>query len=292
MARPIKKNVNMKILFCCVTWCIVMMCVAHTSYAQTPPTAAVSTAAPTSSAPVDKKALLSDTPVDLHTYSAKVDPNAVVCTILSGRLDLLNLSYVLDIFSTYKVEKNCSPHNYQRLTIASVAAQLRTTGASHVIRGGYHHYLMDVNTSPVNNPYYFLGNLKFSKTGFIRLELWPILRGLMPGMEELVLASFVPFEVSAQINYVWNVGTLAHILISPEGKYYLMYAFTNNVKPELTREGLTDIAKTMQLPPGWKYQNRLLSKTVSVRTTPVSGYRLNFLFDELQNYYVESEELY
>ena len=269
-----------------------MMCFAHTSYAQTPPLSAVSAGAPTSSAPVEKNSFLSDTTVDLHTFSAKVDPNAVVCTILSGRLDLLNLSYMLDIFSTYKVEHSCSPQKYQRLTIASVAAQLRTTGASHVIRGGYHHYLMDVNTSPVNNPYYFLGNLKFSKTGFIKLELWQILRGLMPGMEELVLASYSPFEISSQINYVWNVGTLAHILISPEGKYYLMYAFTNNVKPGLTREGLTDIARTMQLPPGWKYQNRLLSKTVTVATTPVSGYRLNFLFDELQNYYVESEELY
>lgn len=292
MARPIKKNVYMKIRFCCVTWCIVMMCFAHTSYAQTPPVPAASAAAPTSSASVDKKAFLSDATVDLHTFSAKVDPEAVVCTILSGRLDLLNLSYMLDIFSSYKVEKNCSPQSYQRLTIASVAAQLRTTGASHVIRGGYHHYLMDVNTSPVNNPYYFLGNLKFSKTGVIQLELWRVVRGLMPGMAELVLASYTPFAVSTQINYVWNVGTLAHILISPEGKYYLMYAFTNNVKPGLTRDGLTDIAKTMQLPPGWKYQNRLLSKTVTVTTAPINGFRVNFLFDELQNYYVESEELY
>lgn len=216
-----------------------------------------------------------------------VDHDAAICLIYAGGFDVWSLGYVLNIYSTYKVEKECNEDNFRNLTLASMAAQLRTVGnTTYTVRGGYHRQLMSVNLSPVTAAYYEIGNIKFSPTGSVKLRLIDIIFNKSPTLLGAITATYTPFIVNTNLHYIWNIGEPVHQLVAPNGKKYLMYTYTNRIYPGMTRESLENLGQYLQLPPGWKYESFILDKTVTVRTTVLNNFEAISIFDELDNYYV------
>jgi hypothetical protein len=210
------------------------------------------------------------------------------CTIYKSGFDLFKLSFVLSIYSTYQVEKSCDAKYFYNLTLASIDAQSNTfTKSLLTLRGGAHGYTMDVNLSPVTNTFFYIGKLRFSKVGEVRITLAEAFDKKVWKIANVVNNPYSNFDVQSQIHYIWNIGSLAHKLIAPNGDRYILYAFTNEVATNLTRETLIDLGSRLNLPEGWSYENSLLTKTITVNPTPLDQYLSTIIFDDFNNFYVK-----
>jgi hypothetical protein len=224
------------------------------------------------------------------TLSASLESNVhgLVCTIYIGSFDLFSLSLVLEIYSTFKVEPSCNETDYVGLTVASILAQSRiVTGSSKVIGSGIHAFTMDVNLTPVSNPFFSIGNLRFSKIGEVRISILNAFRRKTLDLANVVNITYSPFTLQSKTHYIWNIGSLIHRLVAPNGDSYIMYSYTNQISSSLNRDTLIDLSGQLRLPEGWRYENELLNKTVTIRPTPLNDYGSEVLFDELNNFYVK-----
>jgi len=210
------------------------------------------------------------------------------CTFYKSRFDLFSLSFVLSIYSTYKVEQSCDATYFYDITLASMDAQSNTfTRSLLTLKGSAHGYTMDVNLSPVTEEYFYVGRLRFSKTGQVRLGVVDAIKKKAWKIANVVNSSYTTFFLESKLHYIWNIGTLAHKLIAPNGDKYIMYTFTNEIATDLTRDNLVGLGSRLKLPEGWSYQNTLLSKTVTVYPTPLDNFRSAVIFDEFNNFYVK-----
>ena len=83
---------------------------------------------------------------------------------------------------------------------------------------------------------------------------------------------------------------MIHRLVAPNGDTYIMYAYTNEVAKDLKRDNLIDLGGQLRLPDGWRYENVLLNKTITVRPTPLNSFASGVIFDELNNFYVKYQK--
>jgi hypothetical protein len=164
------------------------------------------------------------------------------------------------------------------------------SGSTKTFRGGAHAYTMDVNLSPVSNPFFYIGNLKFSKVGEVKISLLSAIQKKTWNIGNVVNMTYNPFELNSQIHFIWNIGTLIHRLVAPNGDTYIMYAYTNEVAKDLKRDNLIDLGGQLRLPDGWRYENVLLNKTITVRPTPLNSFASGVIFDELNNFYVKYQK--
>jgi len=223
--------------------------------------------------------------------AASSDTKGIVCTVLTSHFDWLSLSFVLSNYSTYKVESSCNEDYFFALTMASITAQSRIVSqTTKTFRGGAHAYTMDVNLSPVSDTFFSIGNLRFSKVGEVKISIASALKKKMWDIANIVNVTYTPFTFQSKIHYIWNIGTLIHRLVAPNGDTYIMYAYTNEVATELNFENLIDLGGQLRLPEGWRYENVLLNKTINVRPTPLNDYGSDVLFDELNNFYVKYQQ--
>lgn len=228
---------------------------------------------------------------ELDAAANASDVNGLVCTVFISHFELLSLSFILTAYSTYKVEPSCNEEYYFGLTMASITAQSRVvSGSTRTFRGGAHAYTMDVNLSPVSNPFFSIGNLKFSKVGQVKIGLVSALQKKTWDIANVVNVTYSPFVLQSQIHYIWNIGTLIHRLVAPNGDTYIMFAYTNEVATELKRDNLIELGGQLRLPDGWRYENALLNKTITVRPTPFNDFGSDVLFDELNNFYVKYQK--
>lgn len=210
------------------------------------------------------------------------------CSFYKSAFDLFRLSLVLKVYSTYKVEQSCDAKYFYDITLASMDAQSNVfTKSALTLRGSAHGYTMDVNLSPVTDTFFYVGKLRFSKTGEVRFGLLDAIRKGTWKVANVVNSSYKTFLFESQLHYIWNIGTLAHKLIAPNGDRYIMYTFTNQIATDLNRDNLIGLGSRLKLPEGWSYQNSLLSKTITVYPTPLDNFRSEVVFDEFNNFYVK-----
>jgi hypothetical protein len=212
------------------------------------------------------------------------------CSFYKSHFDLFSFSFVLSVYSTYKVENSCDAKYFYDITLASMDAQSNTFTQSHLtLRGSAHGYTMDVNLSPVTSKFFYVGKLRFSKTGEVRFSLIDGLRNNSWKVANVVNSSYREFSFNSQLHYIWNIGTLAHHLIAPNGDRFIMYTFTNQIATDLTRDNLINLGSRLNLPDGWSYENSLLTKTVTVYPTPATNFRSTVIFDDFNNFYVKHD---
>ena len=92
--------------------------------------------------------------------------------------------------------------------------------------------------------------------------------------------------VSSLFN-IWNAGTLAHILVSPTGDSYILSQYTNRILNGLNRANASNLKSLLRLPPGWNFENILLSDPISVQTTVQNKFRTTIVLDEFSNIYIK-----
>jgi len=224
---------------------------------------------------------------------AEDDPASVVkkdnwvCNLVATRFNIWQLELLLTTLSTYKVD-SCSPESMNALTTASAFAQLRAVpGFSTIMKGGASRQIMDINLTPISSEYYWVSNLKFSQLSTSRIKLSQLYQTTKLGStKNLAGASYVPFKLVGETHYIWNSGSLIHRLVSPEGNAYIMYSYTRDVQPSLSRETLSDLNSMLRLPPGWTFENYFLDKNVVVRAGLENQNSITVIFDDLNNNYV------
>jgi len=103
-------------------------------------------------------------------------------------------------------------------------------------------------------------------------------------------AAQTPYEVvtNKQLSkWVYKKGNQVFLLRAPEGKVYVMQAYTTIEDPNLTYEQLPELGSKMKkLPPGWKYEVKTLDKDLVLdlrRATPAGLKHLTL--DEFANVY-------
>ena len=214
-----------------------------------------------------------------------------VCNLVATRFNIWRLELVLTTLSTYRVD-SCTPESMNALTTASAAAQLKAVpGFNTIIKGGASRQIMDINLTPISSEYYWVSNLKFSELGTSRIKLSQLYQTTKLGSSKnLAGASYVPFKLVGEAHYIWNSGSLIHRLVSPEGDAYIMFSYTRDVQPTLSRETLSDLNSMLRLPPGWTFENYFLDKNVVVRAGLENENSIVVIFDDLNNNYVRYDE--
>jgi len=213
-----------------------------------------------------------------------------VCNLVATRFDLWRLELVLQTLSTYRIS-SCTPESMHELSTAAASAQLKAIpGFNTIIKGGANQQIMDINLTPISNEYYWVSNLKFSAHTTSRISLLQLYQTTrLGGTKNLAGASYVPFKLKGEVHYIWNAGSLVHRLVSPEGNAYIMFSYTRDVQPSLTRDTLSDLNELLRLPIGWVYENFFLDQNIVVRTGLENDSSIVVVFDDLNNYYVRYE---
>ena len=110
-------------------------------------------------------------------------------------------------------------------------------------------------------------------------------------LEAATKASKVPYQplTNKQFSkWVFKKGNQVFLLRAPEGKVYVMQAYTTVEDPSLTYEQLPQLGSKLQkLPPGWKYEVKTLTEDLAfdVRKATPAGLK-HLTLDELGNVYL------
>jgi hypothetical protein len=205
-----------------------------------------------------------------------------------GHMDWLRLRYVLKLYTTFKVEDSCDSVYFNKITTASITAQLAPLGpVAMPVRGGVQRYLMDVNLSPSLHPYNFVGKLRFSEQGEVILKPFDSIRWPLIGPKDVANSAYYRFTLQMPISFIWNEGSLAHRLIAPDGMKYIMFAWTNQSAIDITRDKLIELKTRLDLPPDWEYQSFLINKPLTIKSLLTMNHANRVLYDELGNYYIQ-----
>jgi hypothetical protein len=224
---------------------------------------------------------------EISSTSSVVQPNNWNCSLHAARFDIWRLEVAVTTLSTYRLQP-CPASRMEKVNAASAAAQLRTVANfSTIVKGGSHQQIMDINLTPVSSEYVWVGDLKFSVLGSTRISLRQLFQTTkLSDTKNLAGANYVAFRFSGNTHYIWNTGSLVHRLVSPKGETYLMTDFTQEVEPSLTRDNLSNLDTMLRLPPGWKFENYFLGRTIVVRAGVDNNNSVEVLFDDMNNSYV------
>lgn len=110
-------------------------------------------------------------------------------------------------------------------------------------------------------------------------------------LEAAAKAAQTPYQplTNAQLSkWVFKKGNQVFLLRAPEGKVYVMQAYTTAANPTLSYDQLPQLGSKMEkLPTGWKYETKTLDKDLVFDVRKATPYGLKHLtLDEFENVYL------
>jgi hypothetical protein len=103
-------------------------------------------------------------------------------------------------------------------------------------------------------------------------------------MRKAVSAPYEGTEVHLESRFVYRKGTLVFLLHSPGGKTWVMQSYTTEVDAELNLEELPELGSKLNLPTGWTFEAKRLTKDLTV--DPRNNYgTAHIVRDDLHNVY-------
>jgi hypothetical protein len=91
-------------------------------------------------------------------------------------------------------------------------------------------------------------------------------------------------EIHLESRFVYKKGSLVFLLRSPGGKTWVMQSYTTEVDAELSLEELPELGSKLNLPAGWTYEAKRLTKDLTV--DPRNNYgTAHIVRDDLHNAY-------
>ena len=97
-----------------------------------------------------------------------------------------------------------------------------------------------------------------------------------------LLIPYSPHAVNRKAAFTFNAGTTVYMLHDAEGKTYVMQSWSQQIDPALTEKDLLTLADRLQLPEGWTYDHKMLTKEFVVETRAEDA---QVLGDDLHNTY-------
>ena len=85
--------------------------------------------------------------------------------------------------------------------------------------------------------------------------------------------AYSPSLIYRNTNWIWHKGTPVHLLREPGGAVWVMQEYTKDVDPTLTLDNLAQVGgKLRNLPKGWKFETKVLTKDLSLNTANCDGW--------------------
>jgi hypothetical protein len=80
-------------------------------------------------------------------------------------------------------------------------------------------------------------------------------------MRKAVSAPYEETEAHLESRFAYRKGSLVFLLHSPAGKTWVMQSYTTEVDAELSLEGLPELGSKLNLPAGWSFEAKRLTRT-------------------------------
>ncbi len=226
--------------------------------------------------------------------SSVVNRSPSECIIYAATTDILTLEAIVSVYSTFSYESYCPAEANNALKQASLEAQLKSIQSTSlgVVNAGLYYSAADRVLTTVPNPFYYFGKLKYSKIGEVRVGAYEMFlaEGAPSTLIGLSNAYYTPIEYVSNLFIIWNPGSLAHILVSPTGDSYILSQFTEKILNGLNRTNTSNLKNLLRLPPGWEFENILLSDPISIRANVQNNFKTTIVVDEFYNIYLKFKE--
>jgi hypothetical protein len=180
----------------------------------------------------------------------------------------------VQIYNTTGQEK-CLPDQFDKIDATALAKKL---GVVAVVKNPTRFWLMDRLWSYGAGETHDFDGIK--ATWMAKL----VPKGAMLGEHGKPFPPYTPMTPSRHSKYEWLKGSEVYLLRDPNGKVWIMQAYTNLVDKSLTMADLPNLGSKLKLPPGWKYEVKTLDRNLTY-VPPAPGYVAHAISDELQNIY-------
>ena len=164
----------------------------------------------------------------------------------------------------------CPEEQWLAIDTEALAAD---TGSVFVVRNGPRGWLVDsVEKSDIDpSARRTFGELEMNRLATVTI-----------GDPATIGQRYVWQEVDRRSVFTFAAGSTEFFLTDPEGRRYVMQAFSQQVDPSLTEESLPGLGDRLQLPEGWTYSVEVLTDDLVVDTMDTKA---RVLQDEFQNSY-------
>jgi hypothetical protein len=182
---------------------------------------------------------------------------------------------VVQIYNTSGQEE-CSPAQFDPIDPKALAQKL---GADAVVKNPTRYWLMDRLWSYDAGETVDFDGMK--ATWMAKLEL----KNVKLGEHGKPFPVYQQSVVARHSKYEWLKGSPVYLLRSPDGKVWIMQAYTNLVDKSLTQADLPNLGSKLKLPPGWKYEVKTVDRDLTYIPPASAGYLAHAVVDDLQNVY-------
>jgi hypothetical protein len=90
--------------------------------------------------------------------------------------------------------------------------------------------------------------------------------------------------IKRETKFHFAAGRTVYEMLTPDGKTYVMQAYSHIVDDSLTMQSLAALGDRLQIPEGWQYRARTPDQELTLATV---GGQAHILQDELQNTYMQ-----
>jgi len=90
--------------------------------------------------------------------------------------------------------------------------------------------------------------------------------------------------IKRETEFHFAAGRPVYEMLTPDGKTYVMQAYSHIVDDSLTMQSLASLGGQLQIPEGWQYRARTPGQELTLAT---AGGQAHVLQDELQNTYMQ-----
>jgi hypothetical protein len=85
--------------------------------------------------------------------------------------------------------------------------------------------------------------------------------------------AYVPSLIQRTSNWIWHAGKPLYLLRDPGGAVWVLQEYTKAADPSLTADNLDTLAgKLKGLPPGWKFETKVITENLSLDTGRAGGW--------------------
>jgi hypothetical protein len=151
--------------------------------------------------------------------------------------------FEIQVFNTVGLNR-CPDEDWSALNFNAIAEEEGWQGA---FPNGPRYWVMDQIRGARPPAPVSLGGIDMRKVATLRLPV-------------LLQNDFEPFQIERRTQWIFNRGRTIRELIAPDGRRYVMQAYTRNIDPELTESKLNEIGSNplAEIPEGWTFRTRRL----------------------------------
>jgi hypothetical protein len=174
-------------------------------------------------------------------------------------------------------QERCPPGTMEKIDAAALAKKV---GADRIVKNPTRFWLVDQLWAYDAGETFDFDGVKATWMASIEMPL----KDALHKEKDKPFPPYTQAHPSRHSKYAWKAGSQVYLLRDPNGKVWIMQAYTNLVDKSLTIDGLHELGSRLKLPPGWKYEAKTLDRELTYEPLAPT-YTAYFIADDLQNAY-------